>query len=60
MDKVDTSGGISRLSRNLGDEGLILILDLVNRTDFIGFMTLNLAHPTSFHSRIIEWRHNAL
>jgi hypothetical protein len=42
------------LSRNLDDEEWILIFALVKRTDFVGFMTLNLARPTSFHSRIIE------
>ena len=45
---------ISWLSRNLDDEGWILVFDWVRRADFIGFMTLNLAHPTSFCSRIIE------
>jgi hypothetical protein len=43
-----------RLSRNLDDEGWILVFDPVRRADFIEFMTLNLAHPTSFCSRIIE------
>src|SRR5215831_1844608 len=42
------------LSRNFDDEGWVLIIDPVKRTDFIGFVTLNLAHPTSFSSRIIE------
>jgi hypothetical protein len=48
------NGPDQRLSRNLDDEGWILVCAPVRRADFIGFMTLNLAHPTSFCSRIIE------
>jgi hypothetical protein len=46
--------GISRLFRNLDDEGWVFIFNPVKRTDFIGSMTLNLVHPTSFRSRITE------
>jgi hypothetical protein len=45
---------ISWLSRNLDDEEWAFIFDSVERINLIGFMTSNLAHPTSFRSRIIE------
>jgi hypothetical protein len=42
------------LSRNLDDEGRASMLDSFKRIEFIGFMALNLARPTSLCSRIIE------
>jgi hypothetical protein len=44
-------GTLIWLSRNLDDEEWILIFDAVKGVDLIG---MNPAHPTSFHSRIIE------
>jgi hypothetical protein len=42
------------LSHRIDDEEWVVVFDLVKSIDFIGFMTLNLGHPTSSHSRITE------
>jgi hypothetical protein len=46
--------GIPRLSRSFDDEEWALVFGLVKSADFIGFMALNLGHPTPSRSRIIE------
>jgi hypothetical protein len=47
-------GTLVWFSRDFGDEEWTLIFDLIKRADFIVFMALNLAHPTSLHSKIIN------